>query len=146
MFGQNMFPMATFEDLRREMNRLFDSRFRGYDGGWFPRTRVFPPLNVWEDGERLMVEAETPGLDMNDIEVQVVGNELTIKGERKPFEGQNPTYHRQERGTGSFTRTVTLPIDVNADKVEAVLKDGVLTIALPKAEEAKARKITVKTA
>jgi HSP20 family protein len=137
--------MGTFEDLRREMNRLFDARFRGFNGGAFPRARVFPPLNVWEDGERLMVEAEAPGLDMNDVEVQVVGNELTIKGERKPVEGRELTYHRQERGTGSFTRTVTLPIEVNAEKVEAVLKDGVLTIALPKAEAAKARKITVKT-
>ncbi len=111
MFGETMFPMTTFEDLRREMNRLFDARFRGTNGGFVPRTRVFPPLNVWEDNDKLLVEAETPGLSMSDVEVEVIGNELTIKGERKPFEGQEFTYHRQERGTGSFTRSLTLPTD-----------------------------------
>lgn len=146
MFGEMTFPMTTFDDLRREMNRLFDARFRGNGGGFLPRARVFPPLNVWEDQDKLFVEAETPGLSMSDVEVEVIGNELTIKGERKPFEGQEFTYHRRERGTGSFTRTITLPIEVNAEKVEAVLREGVLTITLPKAETAKPRKISVKTA
>jgi HSP20 family protein len=147
MFGETMCPAASFDDLRREMNRLFGSRFGQTNGGTWPRPpRTYPPLNVWEEGDRIMVEAEVPGLSMNDIDVQVVGNELTIKGERKPFEGQNVTFHRQERGTGSFVRTLALPVEVNADKVEAVLRDGVLTITLPKSEQAKARKINVKSA
>ncbi len=139
------FPLSAFEDLRQEMNRLFDIRFRGANGGWRPRTRAFPAVNAWEDGDRLFIEAEIPGLTMEDIEVQVTGNELTIKGERHPVEGENLTFHRQERGMGSFCRTLTLPTEVNAENVEAVLKDGVLTITLPKADEAKARKIAVRT-
>jgi len=74
-----------------------------------------------------------------------VGNELTIKGRRTPPASDNPTYHRQERATGEFTRVVTLPAEVNADKVEAVLKDGVLSVRLPKAEQARPRKIALRT-
>ena len=74
----------------------------------------------------------------------MVGDELTLKGRREPEDGQQATYHRRERGTGSFTRVLTLPIEVDADKVEASLAQGVLTIRLPKAESAKARKIQVK--
>jgi len=74
-----------------------------------------------------------------------VGNELTIKGRRQPAQGEDLAYHRRERGTGEFTRTVTLPAEVDATKVEARLENGVVTVTMPKAATAKPRKITVKT-
>jgi HSP20 family protein len=108
------------------------------------RTRVFPALNVWEDGDRFYAEAEVPGVKMDDMEIYASGNELTVRGQRKPLEDNEVTYHRQERGGGEFSRVITLPAEVNADKVEATLKNGVLTVMLPKAEAARMRKIQVK--
>lgn len=131
-------------ELRRELDRLFDG-FLGRDYGQ-SLSRPFPALNVWEDGERVMAEAEVPGLGMEDLEILIQGNELTIKGRRSPLEGENLVYHRRERGTGEFVRFLTLPVEVDADRVEAAMKDGVLTIVMPKAERARARKIKVRTA
>jgi HSP20 family protein len=136
---------VLFGDLRREMENLFEDFGRPFEGSLFRSTAAFPVLNVWEDAERLYAEAEIPGVSMEDVEVSVVGNELTLKGMRKPSQEGNMTIHRQERGTGVFSRFLTLPVAVNADKVEAVMKDGVLTITLPKADEAKPRRIEVKT-
>jgi HSP20 family protein len=142
MFLQRLQPVFPFGDLRREVDRLFDDFSGPLAGG---RGRSFPAMNVWENEENLHVEAELPGLTMDDIEVTVVGDELSIKGERKPAIEQG-TFHRRERGVGEFTRFVTLPMDVDAEKVEAVLRDGVLTITLPKAAAAKPRRIQVKGA
>jgi HSP20 family protein len=146
MMTDRMFPMAVFNDFRREMDRVLGA-FSPGNGRPF-REGLYPPVNVWEDGEAFYLEAEIPGVDMKDIDLEVVGNELTIKGRREPVagsEGERPTFHRRERGVGEFSRVVMLPTDVNPDKVEATLRDGVLTITLPKAERVKARKITVKT-
>lgn len=85
-------------------------------------------------------------MKIEDIEVLVVGHEMTVKGERKDAKRDGVTFHRRERGVGTFTRTLRLPSDVDTNKVEAAMKDGVLTITLPKAETAKARKIEVKVA
>jgi len=135
-----------FPELRREMDRLFDN-FLGTDGfSPLSNVRPFPALNLSEDHDRLLVEAEVPGLRMSGLEILIQGNELTIKGRRTPMEGENLVYHRRERGAGEFTRFLTLPIEVDAERVEATLKDGVLTIVMPKAETARARKIAVKTA
>jgi HSP20 family protein len=111
-----------------------------------PRSvETFPAVNIWEDRDDLYCEAEVPGLGMNDIEVLVVGSELTIKGRRPAAdESGDVCYHRQERGFGEFTRTVALPIEVEADHVEAGLKDGVLTIRMPKAPHARPKQIPVK--
>lgn len=138
MLVNRLFPVSTFGDFQREMNRLF-----GVSNGGQCRPSVFPAVNVWEDGESFFVEAEIPGVKMEDIEVQVVGDELTIKGQRRAVESDNTTFHCQERCAGEFGRVLALPIDVNPAGVEAVLRDGVLTITLPKAEAVKARKITV---
>jgi len=145
MLARTMNPFAALNELRREMDRLFDGVGHRSDGGLWAPPAAFPALNVWEDGESLYAEAEIPGVSQNEIEVYAVGNELTIKGTRKPREGEDVSYHRRERGTGEFTRVVTLPVGVNQEKVQASLKDGILTITLPKAEDAKAKRITVKT-
>jgi len=138
-----MSPSTALNEFRREIDRLFEGFGPRFDGGWWMEPTVFPALNIWEDGDSLFAEAEIPGVRESDLEVYAVGNELTIKGTRKPQEGEDLSYHRRERGTGEFTRVVTLPVDINPDKVQASLKDGVLTVTLPKAEEAKARKIRV---
>jgi HSP20 family protein len=130
------------QQLQSEMNRLFD---RWGDGGWRNLVTAYPPVNVWEDGEQVFVEAELPGLEAKDLEVHVTGgDQLTLKGERKQATPPKGVLHRQERGFGAFTRAITLPFQVNADKVEARFENGVLLVKLAKHEAAKPRKITVK--
>jgi HSP20 family protein len=126
------------------MNHLFDRW--GNDGGSpFGQTPSFPAINVWEEQDQIQVEAELPGLNLNDLEIFVTGgNQLTIKGERKRPEGVRGVWHRQERGFGSFVRTLTLPFAVDADKVNARLENGVLLVQLAKHASAKPRKIPVK--
>lgn len=130
--------------LRDEMDRVFS--------GWFgPQGAAarlvsgqnFPVINVWEAGDELFAEAEVPGLKSEDLDISVVGNELTIKGQRPELEQEGTAYHRRERGVGPFTRTLRLPVEIDGDRVEATLANGVLTIKLPKAEAAKPRKIQV---
>jgi HSP20 family protein len=104
----------------------------------------YPPLNVWEEGETVKIEAEIPGLRIEDVDVSFDNGELTLKGEKK-FDGkETATLHRRERVYGSFTRTLTLPWEVKAEEVSAELKDGVLTVTLPKADAAKPRKVAIK--
>jgi HSP20 family protein len=132
------------QQLQQEMNHLF-SRW-GEDGGrWLGLAGGFPAVNVWEDADRVFVEAELPGLDLKDLEIYVTGgNQLTLKGERKPVTPEKGVWHRQERTFGSFSRTLTLPFNVDADKVDARFENGVLLVSLPKHESSKPRKITVK--
>jgi HSP20 family protein len=130
--------------LQQEMNRLF-SRW-GEDGGrGVDLAGGFPAMNVWEDANQVFLEAELPGLDLKDLEIYVTGgNQLTLKGERKPNAPEKGVWHRQERGFGKFTRSLTLPFNVDADKVDAKFENGVLLVKLPKHESARPRKITVK--
>lgn len=126
--------------LRNEMDRLFSG-----NGGRRLSTSVYPPLNIWEDEGHLFVEAELPGFQLNELEITVTGdNQLSLKGERKQPELAKGTWHRQERGYGSFSRLIELPASVDPGKVSAEFKLGVLTIALPKREAVKARRIEVK--
>jgi HSP20 family protein len=135
--------------LRDEVDRLVGDFF-GPATSRLPNrwtaTRGFPPLNVWEEGDTLYVEAEVPGVKSEDIDISVVGGDLTIRGQRRASPAEGFTSHRQERGTGEFARVVRLNVDVDAGKVEATLNDGVLFVKLPKAESAKPKKIQVKPA
>jgi HSP20 family protein len=133
---------GQLQQMQSEMNRLFD-RWGG--AGGVPGGAGYPAVNVWEDADSVFVEAELPGLDLKDLEIYVTGgNQLSIKGERKQVNPGKGIWHRQERGFGTFTRLLTLPFEVNADKVEARLENGVLFIKLAKQESAKPRKISVK--
>jgi len=135
---------SPFEQLRREISGLLDEFDPlGVRGALFGAPS-FPAINVWEGGDCLYAEAEVPGVARENLDILVVGNELTVKGRRSEPEGKEVSYHRRERGTGEFSRTLTLPVEIKADSVEAALKDGVLTLKLPKADEARPRKITVK--
>jgi HSP20 family protein len=136
------------QQLRDEVDRLFTSVFTHPTVSGATRLvtgRGFPAVNVWEDDENLFVEAEVPGLKAEHLDVTVVGDELTIKGQRPEEPETEAAYHRRERGVGSFTRVIRLTSEVEADKVQASLNDGVLLLTLPKAEDAKPRKIKVKT-
>jgi HSP20 family protein len=129
--------------LQREMNRLFED----YSPMRQRSAPSYPALNVWSNEEGLLVTAEVPGVSPQDIEVNVIGETLTLSGVRRPDElNEGARYHRQERGYGKFSRTLQLPFPVTVDKIEASFKDGVLSVRLPRAEEDKPRKIAVKSA
>jgi len=126
--------------LQREMNRLFE----GVDRGWAP-VAGFPALNVWMNEEGAVVTAELPGVDVKDLEISVVGETLTLTGERKAEDlPKDAVVHRQERGIGKFIRTVELPFSVESNKVQATLEKGILRILLPRAEKDRPRKIAIK--
>jgi len=133
--------------LRDEMDRLLSGFF-----GWFPggtsvvAGRGQPGVNLWESGDAVFAELEVPGIKSDQIDVSVVGDELSLAVRREDVEQEGVTYHRRERGVGSFTRVVRLPVEVDADKVQAEPRSGVLTVTLPKAESAKPRKIEVTSA
>jgi len=143
MIVRHVSNMLPIHRVRDQMEDLFNQLW----GGGLPGAGLaagVPALNVWEDDQSLFVETELPGLTMTDVEVTVMGNELTIKGERKEQPVEGATYHRRERSGGTFARTMKLPVQIDANRVTATLKDGVLTVTLPKAEAAKPRKIEVK--
>lgn len=131
--------------LKAEMDRLWGD-FLSAPLAW-QRTggagRAFPALNVWEEGDHLVAEAELPGMKTEDVEVAVVGNELTIKGRRGESAPEGVVHHRRERAVGEFTRSLRIPVEVDSSKVQAEMRDGVLRVTLPKAEAAKPRKIKV---
>jgi HSP20 family protein len=125
--------------LQQEMNRSLGNVAAGSR-----RTATYPALDIWQDADCLYVESELPGLELSDLEILVTGgDQLSIKGERQAPSSDGETWHRRERGYGKFSRLVTLAIEVDAERVEANLRNGVLTIKLPKREEAKPRKIEV---
>jgi HSP20 family protein len=132
-----------FGRMQSEMNRLFDQY--GWSGSAPALSYSYPAINTWEDENNIYAEAELPGMTQDELQIFVAdGNQLTITGERKALERKG-VWHRQERGFGKFTRVVALPVNVDADKVEARLESGVLFLKLPKAPEAKPRRITVKS-
>jgi HSP20 family protein len=138
----------SLQQFRDEVDRLFTNVLTHPTVSGAARLvagRGFPAVNVWEDDENLFVEAEVPGLKAEHLDITVVGDELTIKGQRPEEPQADGAFHRRERGVGSFTRVVRLTSEVNADKVQAALNDGVLLLTLPKAETAKPRKIQVRT-
>jgi HSP20 family protein len=107
---------------------------------------VYPPLNITQDADNFYVRAEVPGVTASELQISAVKNRLSIAGKRQiPQEHERVSWHRRERAEGSFNRSVTLPAELDTERVEARYVDGVLTLKLPKAEEAKPRQIAVKT-
>jgi HSP20 family protein len=139
--GTNMFlqvdPWRELERIRREMDNLFDTGTRTVSRG-------YPPINVYDTGNDVKLQAELPGMTKDDINVSFTDGNLTLSGNRKPLvEDGNYTIIRSERSTGEFEKTVNIPYPVVQDNISADFKNGVLTIILPKAEEAKPKKIEV---
>lgn len=129
--------------LRSRMNRVFPDFNRLYEGSYGMVARNFPPTNLYDIGDHLEIKAEVPGLDKDDLNIKIQGNYLEISGTRKSDAPEGYQAHRVERGTASFSRSFTLPSDIDGEKVEAKLENGILTLVLPKAEAAKPRKITI---
>ena len=130
--------------LDNEMDDLFDSFFRGLDRP-FAGYKAWPAIDVAEDENSIIVRAEVPGCNAEDVEISVYGNTLTISGEKKlKEEKKEKGYYHVESSYGTFRREITLPTDVDSDKIDATCKEGVLSITLPKAAKAKAVKVKVK--
>lgn len=145
-FGDFRNPLVELTRARREMDRLFSDLSGRWPAGNFSfGSGVFPALNMSETADQLSVEAEMPGMRAEDLDIAVEGNTLVLRGERKPDSPEKVSYHRRERMSGRFSKSITLPFDVQADRVEAEYKNGVLKLTLPKAEHAKPRTITVKS-
>jgi HSP20 family protein len=138
-------PFTGFDELQEEINRLFEDATRTPGPrGIFERT-FSPAVDVLETADSYRVVCDLPGLDMEDIEISISSNVLTLKGEKKAAPKQESgQLYREETSVGRFQRTLQLPLAVDADKAKAVLKNGVLTIQLPKREDVKPRQITVK--
>ena len=138
-------PAGTFDWLQQQINDLFDvPRFPEMQG-LFDR-RISPAVDVVEHPDRFTVECDLPGLEQKDIDLSIASGVLTIKGEKKGEKvNEKAKVYRQETWEGSFQRTVALPASVDADKVDASYRNGVLTIELPKSEEARTRKIELKS-
>ena len=134
-------------DEGSELNRLRQEVFNLFSPGADPFfSRVYPAINLTEGGDNLYVRAELPGVNPESLDISVIEGKLIIRGERKiEEEDQKTSYHRREREAGIFRRTISLPMKVDSGKVSASIKNGVLTITLPKSEEAIPRRITVKT-
>ena len=139
-------PGNPLTEFRSEVDGLFN-RFFG-SSGWLPGTYFSkgftPAFDVSETDEDILVKAELPGVDPKEIEVNLVGSTLTIKGEKKEEqEEKTENVRRIERSFGCFSRSVTLPCEVKEDQVEANFKNGVLNLKLPKAESSKKRSIKI---
>ena len=147
-------PFRELDALRREVERAFDDY--GTGGRPYRRAaflpgvsaRTYPMLNLSEDKDNVYVEALAPGLAPDSIEVSVLRDTLRIGGEKSPIKADvaPSAYHRNERGAGRFVRTLTLPTEVDGDKVKAEYKNGLLLLTLPKHESAKPKQISVKVA
>ena len=137
-----MLPRGTsFNDLFREVNRL--SQAMTARGATFSSG---PLVNVWEDADNVFAEVDLPGVAAEKIDVSVTeGNQLTISGERSAPDTTGAVWHRQERFSGAFTRSITLPTLVDAEKITAAYEAGTLKLTMPKAEAAKPRKIAVRS-
>lgn len=143
--------LQEFEMLHRDIDRAFEEF--GLESEPFSRNgflpglaaRGYPLVNLHEDKDHVYVEALAPGLDPNSINLTVVHNTLTISGDKESAtpEIKTEAFHRQERASGKFVRTITLPVEIEDSKISAEYRNGLLLITMPKAEKAKPKQITV---
>jgi HSP20 family protein len=135
-------PFSEFESLRRQMDNFMES-FSGRVSD-SAGAGVFPLINLTENKDNYYVRAELPGVITNDLDVKVTENTLTISGTRKiAAESEEARYHRREREAGKFSRAISMPGNIESDRVEASLHNGVLTVVIPKAAKSKPRQITI---
>ncbi len=135
-----------------DVDKLFDDMFRRpFSFGAFPRLRFpetaefSPSVDIYEEKNDVVLKAELPGLKKEDIEVKLTGDTITVSGEKKKEEKvEKKDYYRWECSHGSFTRTFTLPADIQLDKIKSTFKDGILEVRMPKTEAAKTKEVKVK--
>lgn len=138
-------PFRDLRTLQEEVNRLFSTNLtRGFGEEGIGRGAWNPSVDIYENKDQIVLEAELPGMKRDDFELSVENNVITLRGERQ-FEKKDDSdnYHRVERSYGSFTRSFTLPQTVSADGATAEYRNGVLRVTLPKREETKARRIKI---
>jgi HSP20 family protein len=128
--------------MRRQFDQLFGDEYGASNG--LLGSGVFPQINMTEDADRFYIRTELPGVNTNDLEMQATAKNLSIAGERKiEAENEGVRYHRREREAGKFSRIIAMPTEINPDRIEAKMQDGILTIRVPKAEAVKPRQITI---
>lgn len=134
--------VSELDRLRRDLSRLLVGR--SGDDGWESPAGVYPLLNVSHDHDNIYIRSEIPGVTLDQLDVSVTGRSLTVSGERAiPDEKSNVRYHRRERESGKFRRQLTLPTDVDSERVQAKYQHGMLMVILPKSEKAKPEKIAI---
>ncbi|KJS30454.1 MAG: heat-shock protein Hsp20 [Desulfatitalea sp. BRH_c12] len=153
MFYPRLFSMPTFSSprpfeelsrMRRQMDRIMDSLMERQTS--IMGAGVFPAINLTEDENHFYLRAELPGVMTQDLDIQATARNLTISGERKlEVEGESAKYHRREREGGRFSRAFALPKEIDAERIEARMRNGILTIKVPKAESAKPRRIAIES-
>jgi len=138
-------PFRDMVSAQRDFDRLFREAFSSHLGDTELSTRSWaPPVDIYETEDAIVLKAELPGVDPKDVEVRVEDNTLYLKGERKfQKEVKEQNYHRVERSYGSFARSFSLPNSISSDRVKAEFKDGLLTLTMPKREEAKPKTIKI---
>ncbi|MBN1764914.1 MAG: Hsp20/alpha crystallin family protein [Sedimentisphaerales bacterium] len=132
-------PWREMRRISNDLNRMFDR---------YPSTteREYPLINLWSGREDIVLTAELPGVEPADLDISVQGDTVTLRGSRNPYElKEGETYHRQERGSGSFVRSMQLPFEIDAEGVKARLDKGILCIHLPRSEQDKPKKIDIKS-
>jgi HSP20 family protein len=136
-----------FGRLQRSLDDLFgvlSSGKRPFSSPLWSGARLFPLLNVVQADEKYVITAEIPGMKTEDLEIKIEGDTLSLKGERKPYDpGEQASYHRRERATGTFHRSLTLPTKVDPEDVKATYKDGVLTVILRKEKASVPKQIAI---
>jgi HSP20 family protein len=136
-------PFEEMDRLRRQMDNLLQTFSEGSNAP--AGAGVFPMLNLTETKSSYLIRAELPGVKSDELDLKVTEKTITISGERKiPLESGDARYHRREREAGKFSRALAMPGDIDADRVEANLTNGILTVLIPKGEKAKPKQITIK--
>jgi HSP20 family protein len=143
-FSSALDPVSGLLTLQRELERVFQKPL-GLDLGVSGRG-VFPPVNVFSNGEGYVVRLEIPCVDPEQLHVEAQGRTLTIRGKRESRAPEGSSFHRRERNAGEFSRSLQMPDSIDVSRAEASHKHGILTLRIPKKEEAKPRQITVKPA
>ncbi|RPJ27274.1 MAG: Hsp20/alpha crystallin family protein [Planctomycetaceae bacterium] len=145
MVVDRWFPFFDVGKTLEEMDRMFGPLGQPVGVRSVPRG-TFPAVNVYEQGDKVVLMAEIPGVKPEQLDLTVLGDSVTLKGRRQEEDlPDGERFYRRERPVGAFTRTVTLPEAINPDSVQAQYKDGVLKVRMEKAEQARAKKITIKS-
>ena len=136
-------PLSGMMSLREAMDQLFDDAFTGPRGA--RGVSIVPAVDLYQTADEVVVKANLPGLKAEDVQISVTSDVLSLHGEYKhEVEKKESTYHILERRSGTFERSIMLPVDVKTDQAKADFENGVLTITLPKAEAVKTKTITIK--
>ncbi len=143
-FSPSFDPANALLNLQRELDRVFDNPL-GSDFGLSGRG-VYPPVNVFSNKDGYVVKIEVPGMASEKLHIEAHGRTLAISGKREAAAPQGGSFHRHERSSGEFSRSLQLPADLDLTRAEAAYTQGMLTIRIPKKEEAKPRQITIKAA